>query len=161
MHQSVECNTRIDPACSCSVWGFFSSILGKGRNKQRLLQTVLWVIQCAHSAIQIKSLQQLKVPLPVAKCRSREAFCFDWRIHSHCQDFRISFLIWSGSWYLTATGIEESWAGVVSPQTKPCCWLVGIKARRVAHLKAKWTIYTVSGQYVQIFFVCALYAPKK
>lgn len=67
-------------------------------------------------------------------------FCFDWRIHSHCQDFQISFLIPSGSWDFTVTRTEKTWAGIVSPQTKLCCWFVGIKAERVAHLSEKWTI---------------------
>lgn len=85
-------------------------------------------------------------------------FCFDWRIHSRCQDFRISFLILSGSWYFTATRAQNAWAGIVSPQTKLCCWLMGTKAKRVAHLSEKWTtVYTVSGQCVQdnsAYFLC-------
>ena len=77
---------------------------------------------------------------------------FGWRIHCRCQDFRISFLIRSGTWYFTATRTEETWAGIVSPQTERCCWPVGIKAKRLAYLSEKWTIIC-SGQCVQTIVV--------
>lgn len=92
-------------------------------------------------------------------------FCFDWRIHSHCQDFRISFLIRSDSLYFTATRTGKAGVGVIGPQTKNSCRPVCLKAGRMARLREKMNsnrhslrticcLLGVSG-YFFVFGLCA------
>lgn len=151
----VECTPCIDPACSCSVWVFFSSILGNGREQQRLLQMVPWMIQCADPATQIKSLQQLTVPMSVARCISMEVFCFDWRFHSHVQDFLSFLMVWQ--LVLNSHQNREELSRSCQSPNQAMLLARGIKAKRVAHLNEKISIHIVSGQCVQDssgYFLC-------
>lgn len=149
----VQCASRWSvpkPASSCSVWIFFSSVLGRGRRGRGFYrQRCGWFRVQTQPFIRHRSSSSWRQLLGADPGR---LFCFDWRIHSCCQDFRISFLMSCDSWCFTATR-RETWAEIVTSQTKRWGWLVGIKAKGVAHPSEKLTlIYTGSGQCVLVIF---------
>lgn len=83
--------------------------------------------------------------------------CFDWRIHSHFQDFQFSHMVCQLVLSSHQNWEELNWSCQSPYQTMVLAR--GIKARRVAHLNGKWPIHTVSGQCVQDssgYFLCVI-----